>query len=78
MHFLKIRPIVAATGNAACPGRDVPIGAASGSFGGIVASMNGVGIDMIIYAILALLYRADLTESVFSTARRVPHPVPER
>jgi uncharacterized membrane protein YfcA len=61
MHFLKVRPIVAATGKAqSWPGRDRPIGLAIGLAGGIVASLAGVGIDMMIYAVLVLLYRADL------------------
>jgi len=61
MHFVRIRPIVSATGNAAAwPGRDLPIGASIGFFGGFVAAMTGVGIDMMIYAVLVLLYRADL------------------
>lgn len=61
MHFLKIRPIVAASGNAArWPGMDMPIGLTVGVIGGFVSSLTGVGIDMIIYAVLVLLYRADL------------------
>jgi uncharacterized membrane protein YfcA len=61
MHFIKIRSIVAATGQAApWHGKDGPIGIAVGVSGGIVASMTGVGIDMMIYAVLVLLYRADL------------------
>lgn len=61
MHFLKIRPIVAATGNAASwKGMDVPIGLVIGLLGGLVSSLTGVGIDMMIYAVLVLLYRADL------------------
>jgi uncharacterized membrane protein YfcA len=61
MHFLKIRPIVAAAGNAApWPGMDLPLGLFVGVLGGLVSSLTGVGIDMIIYAVLVLLYRADL------------------
>lgn len=61
MHFLKVRQIVAATGKARpWPGKDRPLGLAVGISGGIVASLAGVGIDMMIYAVLVLLYRADL------------------
>ncbi len=61
MHFVRIRPIVAANGNAAeWHGVDVPLGLAVGFFGGIVSSMTGVGVDMLLYAMLVLLYRADL------------------
>lgn len=61
MHFVRIRKIVASSGNAApWPGKDRPIGLAIGLAGGIVSSLIGVGIDMLIYAVLVLLYRADL------------------
>jgi uncharacterized membrane protein YfcA len=61
MHFVRIRKIVASSGNAApWPGRDRPIGLAIGVTGGIISALTGVGIDMLIYAVLVLLYRADL------------------
>lgn len=61
MHFVKVKEIVAATGLAlSWPGKDRPIGLAIGISGGVVASMMGVGIDMMIYAVLVLIYRADL------------------
>lgn len=61
MHFLRIRSIVSATGKAApWKGMDVPIGLVIGVLGGLVSSLTGVGIDMMIYAVLVLLYRADL------------------
>lgn len=61
MHLMKMRELIAAEG---VSGRwrswDRPIGLAIGLTGGIVASVTGVGIDMIVYATLVLLYRADL------------------
>lgn len=61
MHFIRIRPIVAANGTAAeWHGVDVPLGLSVGFFGGVVSSMTGVGVDMLLYAMLVLLYRADL------------------
>lgn len=61
MHFVRIRKIVASSGNAApWPGKDQPIGFAIGLTGGLVSALTGVGIDMLIYAVLVLMYRADL------------------
>ncbi len=61
MHLMKMRELVAAQGESArWQPWDRPIGLAIGITGGIVASLTGVGIDMIIYAVLVLLYKADL------------------
>lgn len=61
MHFIKVKEIVAANGLAPpWHGKDAPLGLAIGLAGGIVSSMTGVGIDMMIYAVLVLIYRADL------------------
>jgi len=61
MHLLKLRELVAATGiSDRWRAWDRTIGLAVGFSGGIVASITGVGIDMMIYATLVLLYRADL------------------
>ncbi len=61
MHLVKMRELVSATGITGHFRRwDRPVGLAVGLTGGIVASITGVGIDMIIYATLVLLYRADL------------------
>ncbi len=61
MHFFKLRDLVARQGfdNSPQP-RDWPVGLAIGVAGGITASITGVGIEMINYAVLVLLYRADL------------------
>lgn len=61
LHLMKLRELVAAEGvGSAWRGWDRPIGLAVGFSGGIVASVTGVGIDMMVYATLVLLYRADL------------------
>ena len=65
MHFVKIRAIVAADGlSPSWEGKDVPLGLTIGVLGGVVAAVTGVGIDMIIYAVLVLLYRADLKVAI--------------
>ena len=65
MHLIKMRELVQASGESTKWRRkDQPIGLAIGILGGVVASITGVGIDMIIYAILVLLYRADLKISI--------------
>lgn len=65
LHLIKIRELVAMEG---MPGRwnstDRWVGVAIGLSGGVVASITGVGIDMMIYATLVLLYRADLRISI--------------
>ncbi len=65
MHLVKIRELVAQhglvdTGTV----RDAQVGLVIGLVGGVVASITGVGIDMIIYAMLMLLYRADLKVAI--------------
>jgi uncharacterized membrane protein YfcA len=61
MHLVRLREFVAAKGESTrWQAWDRPIGLAVGVTGGIVSSMTGVGIDMIIYATLVLLYKADL------------------
>lgn len=61
IHFLKLRAILKPDGTRDPHGKlDTPIGLAIGLSGGIVASLTGVGIDMMIYAVLVLFYREDL------------------
>lgn len=61
MHLLKMRELVSATGvSDRWRNLDRLLGLAVGLSGGIVASITGVGIDMMVYATLVLLYRADL------------------
>lgn len=61
MHLVKLREIVAATGESTrYAAWDRPIGLTVGVLGGVVASLTGVGIDMMLYATLVLLFQADL------------------
>ncbi|QDU79037.1 Sulfite exporter TauE/SafE [Polystyrenella longa] len=61
LHVMKINELVAVQGeNDRWRSQDRVIGFGIGVFGGVVASVTGVGIDMIVYAVLVLLYRADL------------------
>lgn len=61
MHLVKLRELVAAVGiSHHWRDWDGPIGWVVGLTGGVVASITGVGIDMLIYATLVLLYRSDL------------------
>ncbi|MAT14165.1 MAG: permease [Planctomyces sp.] len=65
LHLVKINELIAAHGeNTRWRQLDRPIGLVIGITGGIVASITGVGIDMIVYAILVLLYRADLKTAI--------------
>jgi uncharacterized protein len=65
MHLLKIRELVAADGLISRwrPG-DYLLGLAIGLTGGVVSSITGVGIDMVLYAVLVLLYRSDLKVAI--------------
>lgn len=65
MHLVKLKELVAAEGVSdrwRC--YDTQQGLAVGLTGGIVASITGVGIDMMVYATLVLLYRADLKVAI--------------
>jgi len=65
MHLIKMRELVAAEGiSTRWQHRERVIGLAVGMSGGIVASITGVGIDMMIYATLVLLFRADLKTAI--------------
>ncbi|MFN3149249.1 sulfite exporter TauE/SafE family protein [Bremerella sp.] len=65
LHLVKLRELTSNQGNDthASP-YDFSIGTAIGLTGGVVASITGVGIDMMIYAALVLLYRADLKTAI--------------
>jgi uncharacterized membrane protein YfcA len=61
MHLVKLRPIIGAQGiSRTSTSFDREIGIAVGVVGGLAASIVGVGIDMMVYTVLVLLYRADL------------------
>lgn len=65
LHLVKLREIVGFSGSGRALGSwDRPAGLAIGLLGGLVASVTGVGIDMVLYAVLVLLYRADLKVSI--------------
>ncbi|MDA8745807.1 sulfite exporter TauE/SafE family protein [Rubripirellula amarantea] len=65
MHLVKLNELVNAKGESErWRSWDRPIGLAIGITGGVVSSVTGVGIDMIVYATLVLLYRADLKISI--------------
>ncbi|MEW4562892.1 sulfite exporter TauE/SafE family protein [Bremerella sp. JC770] len=65
LHLVKIRELTSNQGVAqhASP-YDLPIGIVIGLVGGIASSITGVGIDMMIYATLVLLYRSDLKTAI--------------
>jgi uncharacterized membrane protein YfcA len=61
IHLLKMGELINTSGLSSKWKRgSLPIGLVVGLLGGIVAAVTGVGIDMLIYAILVLLFRADL------------------
>lgn len=61
MHLAKLGELVELSGiSRKWDNYTGPIGIGIGIVGGIVASLTGVGIDMMVYAVLVLLYRADL------------------
>lgn len=65
LHFVKMREIVAMHGvTRTSTGFDREIGLAVGVVGGLLASIVGVGVDMVLYAVLVLLYRADLKAAI--------------
>lgn len=68
MHLLKINELVRAEGlGPKASTRARYSGFSIGIFGGIVAAITGVGIDMLIYAVLVLLFRADLRIAIPSS-----------
>lgn len=61
MHLIKLRELTGIHGTVIEPHPwNRPVGMVVGVFGGILASITGVGIDMLIYAMLVLLFREDL------------------
>jgi len=65
IHWLKLNEIVKPEGPRHPHDRlDTPIGLAVGLTGGVVASLTGIGIDMMIYTVLVLFYRADLKMAI--------------
>jgi len=65
LHFVKMREIVATHGvTRTTTAFDREIGLAVGVVGGLLAAVVGVGVDMVLYAVLVLLYRADLKVAI--------------
>lgn len=65
LHLVKLKELIGHTGeNSRWRGYDVVFGGAVGVIGGIVSSITGVGIDMLLYALMVLLYQADLRISI--------------
>ncbi len=65
MHLVKLRELVGHTGeNQRWRAWDTSIGFCVGLLGGVASSITGVGIDMLLYATLVLLYQADLRISI--------------
>ena len=68
LHFMRLKDIMAPEGlRAPAPALDGPIGFFIGALGGVVASITGVGIDMIFYAVLVLFYRGDIKIAIPSS-----------
>ena len=65
MHLVKLKELVVSEGvSGRWRSQDLPIGLMVGVVGGIASSITGVGIDMLIYATLVLLYRSDLKRAI--------------
>lgn len=65
IHWLKIGEIVRPEGPRVPHDKlDRPLGLVIGLSGGVLASLTGVGIDMMIYALLVLFYRCDLKVAI--------------
>jgi len=66
LHLLRMRDVVRHEGPApSAPAMDRNVGLAVGFFGGLfVASVTGVGIDMLIYCALVLLAQGDLKVAI--------------
>ncbi len=68
LHLVKLRELVSHQGeNARWRRWNRGIGLAVGLFGGVAASITGVGIDMVLYATMVLLFQADLKIAIPSS-----------
>ena len=60
VHFVRWREIETLTGSGArTPGRDLRLGLAIGTAGGLVTAATGVGVNMLLYMVLVMLFRSD-------------------
>jgi len=65
MTLVKLRELLSADGPTRLGGRaDAAVGVSVGVVGGVAAALTGVGIDMVLYSVLVLLYRCDLRTAV--------------
>lgn len=65
MTLYKLRDLVRAHHVPHCRGSlDVGLGLASGLIGGVATGLTGVGIDMVLYTLLVLVYRSDLRVAI--------------
>lgn len=65
MTLYKLRDLVRAHRVPQCRNRlDICLGLASGLIGGVASGLTGVGIDMILYTLLVLVYRSDLRVAI--------------
>jgi uncharacterized membrane protein YfcA len=65
IHWLKLKEIVTPDGPRMPHDRlDFPLGLGVGLLGGLTASVTGVGVDMMLYAALVLVYRTDLKVAI--------------
>lgn len=68
MHFVKLNELVGRHGHAdSWHVWDTRIGLTVGVLGGGIAALTGVGIDMVLYATMMLLYRADIKIAIPSS-----------
>jgi uncharacterized protein len=68
MHLVKLKELIAQTGeNSRWQGKEFLIGICVGVLGGVSSSITGVGIDMMLYATMVLLFQADSKISIPSS-----------
>ncbi len=60
VHFVRRREIEALTGPGVhTPARDLALGLMIGVTGGLITAVTGVGINMVLYMVLVMLFRSD-------------------
>jgi len=68
LHLMRMKSLLRATGMQRGPiWLERRLGLLTGLLGGIVASITGVGIDMLLYSVLVLAFRADLRLAIPSS-----------
>ncbi len=64
IHLLRLRDVLGCTGLGASAREGAAIGLTIGVVGGVVASMTGVGIDMLVYMAMLAVARVDLRVAI--------------